>query len=242
MELTPAGFRILLYLPFIPQVRGRKPLEKQMKRFAPFLLAIVLLMSWGEVTAQHPQLPVLAEPLEAPKYPPEARKYGIEGTTVVGFQVVGSGTVSRIVVSRSSGFDLLDAEAMRIAKTARFLPYKQGDGQRPIWVNMPVRFVLEGTRPAALITNIVEISTSSSQAAAPMIVTVTKDGQPYLGSTPTGFGDLRERLKEASQVNRVSLHIRADEETPYGQVARVIAAAQTAGVADIRFVVAAQVP
>ncbi|PTT18503.1 hypothetical protein DBR12_14825 [Acidovorax sp. HMWF029] len=213
-----------------------------MKRFAPFSLAVVLLMSWGVVSAQHSQLPVLAEPLEAPKYPPEARTYGIEGTTVVGFQVAESGAVSRIIVSRSSGFDLLDAEAMRIAKTARFLPYKQGDVRRQTWVNMPVRFVLEGARPAALITNIVEMTTSSSHATAPLVVTITKDGRIYLGSTPAGFGDLLERLQEASQANRVSLHIRADEETSYGQVARVIAAAQTAGVADIRFVVAAPVP
>ena len=71
-----------------------------------------------------------------------------------------------------------------------------------------------------------------------MAVSLTREGMMYLGSEPVGLDDLGSKFKAAAEGKRVVLHIRADEDAPYGLVARLIATAQSAGVADVRFLVA----
>ena len=88
------------------------------------------------------QPPRLAAPIERPNYPAEAQRAGIEGTTVLSLHVLVSGEVDRIVVARSSGSAALDGEARRVARSARFVPRSADDGAQPVWVSLPIKFVL----------------------------------------------------------------------------------------------------
>jgi TonB family protein len=82
-------------------------------------------------------LRVLRAPDVARWYPEEARRHGIQGTAVVRLTVDREGRVARAWVIRSSGSDLLDRQAVRMAYAYRFTA---GDGGR---ADLPVRFVLD---------------------------------------------------------------------------------------------------
>jgi TonB family protein len=60
------------------------------------------------------------------QYPPEARRQGIEGTTEVEFQVARDGSVTEVIVVRSSGFPVLDHASVDTIKRAAPLPVIPG--------------------------------------------------------------------------------------------------------------------
>ncbi|MGH7964772.1 MAG: energy transducer TonB [Candidatus Binatia bacterium] len=79
-----------------------------------------------------------------PPYPLIARRMGAEGVVVLRVFVHADGSVGRVELSRSSGFNTLDESAVNTVRERwRFLPARQ-DGQ-PVesWVEVPIRFVLE---------------------------------------------------------------------------------------------------
>ncbi|MDB5823427.1 MAG: energy transducer TonB [Herminiimonas sp.] len=57
-------------------------------------------------------------------YPPKAERYEEEGTVALKIRVLANGSASDIVVSKSSGYPLLDAAALKSAMGVRFLPAK----------------------------------------------------------------------------------------------------------------------
>ena len=194
---------------------------------------LAIAIAHASVGAQPSGIPELAAPLEAPAYPPEAKRYGIEGKAIIAVQVLGSGAVRRTFVLSSSGFNLLDAEALRIARSARFKPNENLGSGRSGWVRLPVRFALEGPPESTVTTEPVGLAPAPVVDKLPTAISITRDGHTYLGSRPLGTEDL-----SASAIGGLSIVIRADEDAPYGSIVRVIAAAQAAGVKDIRFSVA----
>ena len=73
-------------------------------------------------------------------YPPIERKRGVEGETVVAFQIDGGGRAKAIELARSSGHPLLDRAATRAVADAAPLPYVYGR------LEVPVRFELGPAR------------------------------------------------------------------------------------------------
>lgn len=71
-------------------------------------------------------------------YPYEARSRNIQGETIVLIQVDITGTVVRASVRRSSGYQILDAAAVRVAYAHTFAPGVTGRAE------LPVRFRLVG--------------------------------------------------------------------------------------------------
>jgi protein TonB len=55
-----------------------------------------------------------------------------------------------VELARSSGDKLLDAEALRLARDARFTPARRQEGPVAAWVTLPIRFQLveSEARPA----------------------------------------------------------------------------------------------
>lgn len=179
--------------------------------------------------------------IESPRYPVEARRYGIEGVSLVGALVNEAGVITRMELLKSAGFNLLDAEAIRVVRRARFSPVVYSDGvARSTWFRVPIRFRIEGLPESTVASDAVPLvpEQPDDTEQPPTAVSITPDGLMYLGSRPMGLEDLQVHLKGlAEKQQRVSIQVRADEDAPYGRVARVIAAAQSAGVADIRFLV-----
>ncbi len=79
-----------------------------------------------------------------PEWPPEARRYEVEGITVVHFQIAESGAVEDAKVATSSSWRLLDEAALRSLVQCKFKP---GLAEAERNQKFPVQFVwtLAGT-------------------------------------------------------------------------------------------------
>jgi TonB family protein len=79
-----------------------------------------------------------------PPYPPIARRRGYEGTTLLSLWVLEDGTVGEVVVKKTSGHSILDRAAVRAAKKWLFEPASTMGKAIPVWVDVPIRFVVKG--------------------------------------------------------------------------------------------------
>ena len=77
--------------------------------------------------------------LEA-EYPPLLRDAGIGGTTNVHFFIDTRGVVQRVLVAETSGHEVLDSAALRVARIFRFTPALNQDEVVPVWVAIPITF------------------------------------------------------------------------------------------------------
>jgi TonB family protein len=73
-------------------------------------------------------------------YPPLLRDAGIGGTPVVWFFIDETGVVQRTQLSRSSGYDALDAAALSVGSVMRFAPAMNRDRVVAVWVEIPIVF------------------------------------------------------------------------------------------------------
>jgi TonB family protein len=60
------------------------------------------------------------KPCAGPEYPPEARRYELEGITTLRFRIATDGRVHDAAVARSSGWALLDGAAIRTLQACTF--------------------------------------------------------------------------------------------------------------------------
>ncbi len=78
-----------------------------------------------------------------PEYPRKARRAGWEGTTLLKVHVDHRGRSDQVTVDRTSGFDLLDAAAVRAVRRWKFHPARNGARTVSSWVKVPVVFKLK---------------------------------------------------------------------------------------------------
>lgn len=79
-----------------------------------------------------------------PRYPPMARRNGIEGTTLVRVLVSKEGRALQVALDKTSGSSVLDNAALEQAKTWKFAPARRGQEAVEQWVTMPFVYKLEG--------------------------------------------------------------------------------------------------
>jgi TonB family protein len=86
------------------------------------------------------------------KYPQIDREHGVEGTVIIGFDVMEDGSIDRVAILRGIGGES-DKEALRvIAEGPRWEPGKIGGEAVNTRMSLPVRFVLNrpsGEKPLA---------------------------------------------------------------------------------------------
>jgi biopolymer transport protein ExbD len=71
----------------------------------------------------------------------------------------------------------------------------------------------------------------------PLVINIDAKGQFYLDSAPITEANLSQKLKlAASANNKQPLHIRADKNTPYNNVSKILALAQQNGLNNIGFI------
>lgn len=78
-------------------------------------------------------------------YPPNARRYRVEGTAVVALYVVADGTIAQTIVEKSTGFAELDDSAIEYARTLRFLPGTRNGIAESMWFKITLPFRLSKT-------------------------------------------------------------------------------------------------
>ena len=74
------------------------------------------------------------------EYPPFLRDSGIGGLVQVYFFIDETGRVQDTRVNQTSGYEALDAAALKVANLYRFSPALNRDARVPVWVSFPVEF------------------------------------------------------------------------------------------------------
>jgi protein TonB len=78
-----------------------------------------------------------------PVYPDEATDRGWEGRVLMKVHVMANGRPSTVTVSKSSGKQVLDDEAVRTVKQWSFVPAMRGKTPVDGWVSVPITFSLQ---------------------------------------------------------------------------------------------------
>jgi protein TonB len=78
-----------------------------------------------------------------PDYPDQARAQGWQGTTVLNVLVNQAGKSAKVLVYRTSGFNLLDDAAVNAMWRWEFYPARNGPQAVPSWVRVPIVFKLK---------------------------------------------------------------------------------------------------
>ena len=77
-----------------------------------------------------------------PDYPRIAKRHGYEGLVVLNVFVMESGSVGKVELKKSSGYDVLDNSALDAVRKWTFIPGKKNGRPVPSWVVVPIRFDL----------------------------------------------------------------------------------------------------
>ena len=81
-----------------------------------------------------------------PGYPEIARRENQQGTVLLRVLVEADGSVARVEIAQSSGFDALDrAAADTVRSRWRFVPGERSGANVTSWVLVPIRFALRDT-------------------------------------------------------------------------------------------------
>lgn len=78
---------------------------------------------------------------KAPVYPAQAREEGMEGTIRLKLDISDAGIVSNVKIIRSTGYPILDSEAVKVTKSWLFKPAKPQSVNRTWVLNM--QFLLD---------------------------------------------------------------------------------------------------
>jgi len=80
----------------------------------------------------------------APAYPPESRRRGEEGRTLLRVRVLADGSPEEVHLHLGSGFERLDQAAIDAVRRWKFVPAQQGGSAIAAWVIVPIQFSLRG--------------------------------------------------------------------------------------------------
>lgn len=154
-------------------------------------IVLLALLAGGAVHAE--ALPLAS--CAAPQHSIEAKRYELQGTTTLALDVDADGKAANVKVAASSGWKLLDADALKLAASCRFTGPAQNATLEVPWmlapgVAAPQRPVLapDGCRASELFKPV-----AAGTLTANMLVRlqVWADGQVYAPKIDTGSGDAR---------------------------------------------------
>ncbi len=79
----------------------------------------------------------------SPVYPARSKRAGEKGSVVVRVFVDIAGRATQVSLQTSSRFPALDEAALVAVRNARFRPFMEAGVAQPVWVLIPINFVLE---------------------------------------------------------------------------------------------------
>ncbi len=77
-----------------------------------------------------------------PGYPEMARRQGYEGIVIVAAEILDDGRVGKTVISKSSGYTILDQTAVDAVKAWKFEPAKKSGIPYKTWAELPIKFTI----------------------------------------------------------------------------------------------------
>lgn len=78
-----------------------------------------------------------------PIYPARSRRNNEQGVATIRVLIDVTGRPSRVSLESSSGHPALDQSALSAVRAAQFRPYSEGGVAQPVWVLVPIKFVLQ---------------------------------------------------------------------------------------------------
>ena len=94
--------------------------------------------------AKGTQLPYLLGDPKPIAYPRQAISEGFEGKLILALEILPDGSVGRYQVMKSTGYELLDAEAVKAVTTWKFYPAVNAGKPLTSCIQVPISFELEG--------------------------------------------------------------------------------------------------
>jgi TonB family protein len=117
-----------------------------MKAILPVAAVAVVLLGCGPQPQTTPvasnEVPPRAESLVQPAYPEEARRAGMEGTSIVDVTVGANGVMTRCSIAVSSGNAALDEAALQAVHVSKFAPGTKAGKPVKMKIKVPFRFKL----------------------------------------------------------------------------------------------------
>ncbi len=92
--------------------------------------------------------PVYGENMPPP-YPEVARLRGYEGIVLIAAEILPNGRVGEAKIKKSSGYAVLDQSALDAVKPWKFEPAKKAGQPFTMWVEVPIKFVLQKDRTSS---------------------------------------------------------------------------------------------
>jgi periplasmic protein TonB len=81
-----------------------------------------------------------------PGYPEMARQQGYEGIVLVSAEILADGRVGKTVISKSSGYAILDQTAIKAVRAWKFEPAKKSGAPCKTWAELPIKFVINDNK------------------------------------------------------------------------------------------------
>jgi protein TonB len=78
-----------------------------------------------------------------PIYPARSRRNNEQGVATIRVLIDVTGRPSRVSLESSSGHPALDQSALSAVRAAQFRPYSEAGVAQPVWVLVPIKFVLQ---------------------------------------------------------------------------------------------------
>jgi TonB family protein len=104
-----------------------------------FLITAAAQIITAERVVRLPR-PDSRHPVQQPDYPSAAKDRKQEGTVTLDLYVSADGTVTKVMLSHSSGFPALDEAATRAARGWRFIPGTDNGKPTAMWLQFSVPF------------------------------------------------------------------------------------------------------
>ena len=123
------------------EVEAEKPVVEQ-----PLSQAVVKPLFWEEKSSEAAAIFSAVPRYEVnfpPAYPSIGRRRGYEGGVMLSVKVLTNGTAGELIIKKSSGHSILDRAALRAVKKWKFKPASRMGVPVTMWVDVPVRFILE---------------------------------------------------------------------------------------------------
>ena len=125
----------------------------------------------GPVPTPFTERPAMANQMEVMRalqdeYPRELRETGVAGTTNVHFLIDAEGVVRRVLVAGTSGHEVLDEAALRVARVFEFTPALDEGEPVPVWIAIPITFATGSAGADGIPENVREVMDSIARERA----------------------------------------------------------------------------